>query len=554
MIPQDFRLFSKPGGHNSMSAPADPIQDPSRLKAVAETHLLDSAPEEAFDRLTRLAARILDVPVVLISLVDSDRQFFKSVQGSPGALELPRQTPLSYSFCKHVVTTREPLVVEDARVHALVRENPAIGLGVIAYAGIPLVNSQGLVLGSFCAIDSKPHDWSEDQIDLLRDLTAAAVTEIELRRTNEQLRRANQAKDQFFAMLSHELRTPLSPALLTATHLDADSNFPDRYREEIQLIHRNIDLEVRMIDSLFDLTRIQSGKLTLHTELVNTADTLGSSVSMCASEAAAKSIILQLDLHADRSVVRADSAKLQQVFCNLIKNSIKFGNPGDTIRLRSRDEPGDWLVIEVTDTGLGISPELLPNIFDAFEQGKQAITENFGGLGLGLAICKGIIEAHGGTIRAASAGVGKGAKMTVRIPGAMLPQKIDATVGSPADPARPRKLGILLVEDHEDTLRAMSRLLRKLEHRVTTATCVSGAIQAADNEKFDLVISDLGLPDGTGLELMEQLRAMYPLKGIALTGYGMESDIEKTKLAGFQMHLTKPINFGDLQAAIEELD
>ena len=515
---------------------------------------MDSAPEEAFDRLTRLAAKFLNVPVVLVSLVDNERQFFKSNQGTPADLPLPRETPLSHSFCKHVVISNRPLVVEDARTHELVRDNPVISAGVIAYAGIPLVDSCGHVLGSFCAIDNKARKWTQEQIDLLRDLTASVMTEIELRRVNADLLRASRAKDQFFAMLSHELRTPLSPALLTATQLDADKNFPDRYREEIQLIHRNIDLEVRMIDSLFDLTRIQSGKLTLLSELVNTADLLLASVSMCSMDAAAKSIQLQLNPHAGRCMVRADAAKLQQVFCNLIKNSIKFSRPGGCIRLSSRNEPGDWLVMEVTDTGLGISPDLLPNIFDAFEQGKKAITENFGGLGLGLAICKGIIEAHGGSIHAASDGVGKGATMTVRIPGAMLPQTVETKPVATLDPVKPRKLGILLVEDHEDTLKAMSRLLRKLEHRVTTATCVSGAIKAADNEKFDLVISDVGLPDGTGLQLMEQLRAMYPLKGIALTGYGMESDIEKTKLAGFQRHLTKPINFGDLQAAIEEME
>jgi GAF domain-containing protein len=230
------------------------LADAARLKALKQAALLDTPPEEAFDRLTRLAARLLGVPVSVVSLVDKDRQFFKSCVGIPEQVALSRQTPLTHSFCQHAVLSGEPVIVHDAREHPVLRANPAVALGVVAYAGIPLVTPDGLVLGSFCAIDTKPREWTEEQIQILHDLSAAAMTEIELRRVADELRQSNQAKDRFFAMLSHELRTPLAPALMVAAVLAADPELPVRLREDVQLIHRNIELEVRLIDSLLDLT------------------------------------------------------------------------------------------------------------------------------------------------------------------------------------------------------------------------------------------------------------------------------------------------------------
>ncbi|HSU69592.1 MAG TPA: GAF domain-containing protein, partial [Tepidisphaeraceae bacterium] len=218
-----------------MDKPLSVLADAARLKALEQAALLDTPPEEAFDRLTRLAARILGVPISLVSLVDKDRQFFKSSVGRPTPLSMARQTPLTHSFCQHAVLSGEPVIVHDAREHPVLKDNPAVPLGVVAYAGIPLVTNDGLVLGSFCAIDTKPREWTPEQIELLRDLTAAAMTEIEFRRANDELRRAHHAKDRFIAMLSHDLRTPLSPALITAAELADDASLPERYREDIQL-------------------------------------------------------------------------------------------------------------------------------------------------------------------------------------------------------------------------------------------------------------------------------------------------------------------------------
>ncbi len=444
------------------------------------------------------------------------------------------------------------MIVSDAREHPLLKHNPVVPMGVVAYAGIPLVTSDGLVLGSFCVIDSKPHAWTDEQIGILRDLTAAAVTEIELRRTNNELHRTNRAKDRFIAMLSHDLRTPLSPALITAAELSQDPNLPEQFREDVKLIHRNVELEVRMIDSLLDLTTITNGKLRLTIEEIDAHAVLRESAAMCSAETWAKSIHVQLDFRAMRHGIKGDSAKLQQAFCNLLKNAIKFSGNGSTISLRTRDAESSMLKIEISDTGVGVSPDLLPRIFDAFDQGDGATGQRFGGLGLGLAICKGVIEAHGGIISAFSEGRGKGTTMTIELPWATIPRNREPEPAVAVGRAK-AAMNILLVEDHEDSLRAMARLLRKLDHRVATATCVSEALAAAKAENFDLVISDLGLPDGTGLQLMKELLARRPMKGIALTGYGMDADIQLTRDAGFQKHLTKPINFHDLEKAIGEM-
>jgi CheY-like chemotaxis protein len=201
---------------------------------------------------------------------------------------------------------------------------------------------------------------------------------------------------------------------------------------------------------------------------------------------------------------------------------------------------------------------LLPRMFDLYEQGDRPAARGQGGLGLGLAICKGIVDAHGGTIAAASAGRGRGTTVTVELPGA-----IAAAAQPAAPPAEPKPSGIapppgrglriLLVDDHEDTLRVMSRLLGGAEHRVTTATGVGSALSAAERDEFDLLISDVGLGDGSGMDLMRELLRRRPIRGIALTGYGTEDDVRGTREAGFAAHLTKPVNFDQLQALIREV-
>jgi two-component system CheB/CheR fusion protein len=255
--------------------------------------------------------------------------------------------------------------------------------------------------------------------------------------------------------------------------------------------------------------------------------------------------------------VQADAARLQQVFWNLLRNAIKFSPPGGRIQVRghlgSGSEQPRLLSISVSDQGQGIDPAMLPRLFRAFEQGQRA--GSFGGLGLGLAISKGIIELHGGSISAASDGVGKGSTFTLTLPleaASLSPQVQAPSLQGHAHESEPAAaLRILLVEDHPDTARIMARLLKAEGHHVTRAASVSSALAAADSGEFDVLMSDLGLPDGSGYDLMEQLvQRGRKIPAIAVSGYGRAEDIERSLAAGFCQHLTKPVSFDPLHEAL----
>jgi CheY-like chemotaxis protein len=250
----------------------------------------------------------------------------------------------------------------------------------------------------------------------------------------------------------------------------------------------------------------------------------------------------------------AEQARLEQVFWNLFKNAIKFTPSGGTVTIRSTNPGPGRLSVQVSDTGVGIEPDKLAAIFSPFEQGGIDTTRLFGGLGLGLAIAKAVTDAHGGTIQAQSVGPGKGTILTVTLPAAE-PQPQAALRSGPGAAARGEGPGngsarILLVEDHETTSQVLQRFIRKWGWEVTPVSSIGLALDTADRQPFDLVISDLGLPDGSGHDLMRQLHGARGLKGIALSGYGMESDIQKSLAAGFVVHLVKPLDFNELRSAI----
>ena len=386
-----------------------------------------------------------------------------------------------------------------------------------------------------------------DQVGQFIDRINAAD---ELRAAKDAAERANRARERFLAMLSHELRTPLSPALLIATSMSVNASLPAEARQDAQMICKNIQLQARLIDDLLDLTRIDNDKLVLVHETLDLHELLLDCVKLCEADASAKGIGVACELSAGRRTVSGDPSRLRQVFCNVLKNAVKFTPSGGGVRVATDDADGQRISVTVSDTGIGAEADALAKLFNAFEQAGRSRESR--GLGLGLAICKGLIEAHGGSIRASSEGVGRGMTVTINLPVLPVAESAAERPRQPdfADPQAP--LRILLVDDHADTLRAMSRLLRQMEHRVITADCVSSALSVAESEDFDLLISDVGLPDGTGTELMRELLKRKPVKGIALTGYGMESDIQETREAGFFAHLTKPIDFAQLQQAIRQ--
>lgn len=383
------------------------------------------------------------------------------------------------------------------------------------------------------------------------DITQRKQVESELRRARDEAEQANRAKDHFLAVLSHELRTPLSPVLAAAQILEEDGGLGAEQLDLVRTIRRNGELEARLIDDLLDLTRIARGKLVLNMREVRLHEKIRHVIGMCAEDLAQKHLHLTTRFSAARDHVRGDPARLQQVLWNLLKNAIKFTAIEGCIEIHTSEAAPGQLVVEIRDNGIGIEPEMLPHIFDAFEQGGELVTRQFGGLGLGLAISKALLDLHSGSLSAASAGKGKGASFTLRLP---LSPRSRRTEPAPTFKDRPAvHASILLVEDHADTRRSMAALLVRAGCQVKAAASVAEGIAALAADRFDLLISDIGLPDASGVELMRHAKAAHGLGGVALSGYGMEEDVAKSTAAGFAAHLTKPVRFERLVEIVREL-
>jgi PAS domain S-box-containing protein len=376
---------------------------------------------------------------------------------------------------------------------------------------------------------------------------------------------ANRAKDTFLAVLSHELRTPLSPVLMAIAAIETDPDLPKKFQEELTMVRRNLDLEVKLIDDLLDLSRVASGKLRLHPQPVHVHDILRHVLQSSAGDMGAKRLKLTSELTAANDRMTADPTRLQQVFWNVIRNAVKFTPRGGDIFVRTWNDPdaaaSGPLLVEIRDTGAGIPPEILPRIFQAFEQGDLRTSRQSAGLGLGLAIAKAVVEMHGGAIQAASDGPGRGATFTVRLDTTWAaaapaePSFSSSDTATPVHAARPAAAAaarprVLLVEDHPDSARTLARLLQSSGYDVRIAHSVAAALQVAAAHPFDIMVSDVGLPDGTGNELMEQIRARHGLKGIALSGYGMEDDLRRGRDAGFVDYVVKPVNVPHLDLII----
>ncbi|MEP6822843.1 MAG: ATP-binding protein, partial [Chthoniobacterales bacterium] len=390
-------------------------------------------------------------------------------------------------------------------------------------------------------------------IGTLLDITEKKNAEMVLQRAKQEAEAANRAKDQFLAMLSHELRTPLTPVLMTIASLRRQTDLSEELHADLEVLQRNVELEALLIDDLLDLTRIAHGKLELHHDAVDVHTTLEHALAISDGELQAKSLKVEKQFEASEHHCWADAARLQQVFWNLVKNAVKFTAPGGTIRMRTCNDDAHGIIVAVTDTGAGIAAEVLPRIFDAFEQGGRAVTSQYGGLGLGLAISKRVVDMHGGSITAESAGRGHGATFTVTLNAMQTSLLEGPSAFLPTEPMAAQPAAILLVEDHEDTARVLRRILEHAGYITTHADSLARARELAAMMPFDFVISDVGLPDGSGVDLMRFLHAQYGLSGIALSGFGTEEDILASSSAGFTEHLTKPVDWPQLRGAIERL-
>jgi PAS domain S-box-containing protein len=397
------------------------------------------------------------------------------------------------------------------------------------------------------SIDERPvgRVWS------FRDITARKRAEEKLEAAKIAAEKASQAKDDFLARLSHELRTPLTPALVAASYLAEHEGLLPEFREEVTAIWRNVQLEAHLIDDLLDVTRITRGKIEMYYEAVDVHRLLRNAVKIAQKDLLEKQIEFAIELHATNHHIWADPVRIQQVFWNLLTNAVKFTPTAGRITIRSFNEAKQF-VVEVNDTGIGIEPERQSQIFEAFEQGERSITRQFGGLGLGLTISKTLLDLHGGKISVQSEGKNRGTTFRVFLEVLREPSVV-STAAADGDTGVTKKLRLLLVDDHADTRHVLSRLLTKCGHEVASSDSAQGALELLENGRFDALISDIGLPDGSGYELVREAKRRQSLKCVALSGFGTEEDVRRSSEAGFDYHLTKPIDFPDLQLLLRKI-
>jgi len=367
---------------------------------------------------------------------------------------------------------------------------------------------------------------------------ARSNAETLLRAAKEEAERANQSKDRFLAVLSHELRTPLSSMKFAAHLLEKVATVPEKYADLLPTIRRNVVLEARLIDDLLDVSAISTGKLSIKPEVLDMREVLGQVVKTSQEQSEQKGVRLVYEAAAEPAWVVGDDARLQQVLSNIVRNALKFSEAGSEVRLSSRIDADGFITCTCTDQGVGIKPEVMERIFVAFEQADKDVARRFGGLGLGLAIARHLTQQHGGTLTAHSDGPGFGATFTVRLPLVNAAASHAASPALPAPKAETQGYRVLLVEDNLAAAQTLSLCLESFGWLPVHVETCAEALAVAARDPFDIVLTDLGLPDGSGIDIGRALSARLPV--VALTGYGAISDIESTTDAGFDAHLVKP--------------
>ena len=325
----------------------------------------------------------------------------------------------------------------------------------------------------------------------------------------------------------------------------------------LEVIRRNVEHEARLIDDLLDLSRVTRGTVTLHPEVVDVHQCVRTVLEMCRGEIDDKGLAVSTSLRASHYLVWADPARIRQVLWNVLQNAVRFTQEGGRIDIRTANAEGGRLRVQVKDTGIGIEPEAMGTIFNAFAQGEKTLARKYGGLGLGLSIAKMLLDLHpGAALRAESEGRDRGATFTLEFDAVRAP--VVQAPHAPAalrlvQPGGKRPLRLLVVEDHPDSREMLALQLTSAGYIVETAAGVGEALALASSAPYDLLISDLGLPDGSGLDLMRQVKERHGLRGIAVSGFGMDEDVTRSRAAGFEHHLIKPVNWEALNEIIERV-
>ena len=442
--------------------------------------------------------------------------------------------------------------------------------GERAYVAVPLMRD-GRWVASLWASDDQPREWTKEEVSLLRSVAERTWTAVEkLRAEAERERllqseqeardvaeRANQLKDEFLATLSHELRNPLNVILGYSELLLRMPEIADSasLRKMAEALRRNAQSQSQLINDLLDLSRLQRGKVSLNPETVLLAAIIDNAVETVRTEAASKGIDIHLNVADHFLLVDGDRLRLQQIAWNVLNNAVKFTPAGGAINISlNREERDAVLVIE--DTGEGIDPGFLPHVFEMFRQADASKSRRHGGMGIGLALVRQLVQLHGGTIAAESEGTNKGSRFTIRLPLTNDAVTQSSTTASPLALTALANTDFLIVDDSEDTIAMLDQLLKLGGANVTTATNGADALRIASEREFDVILSDISMPGMDGFEFLRRLRQIsgrQHVPVIAITGFGRTDDVKRARAAGFHSHLTKPLNLDALAAVLEPL-
>jgi signal transduction histidine kinase/ActR/RegA family two-component response regulator len=546
-----------------------PEVDEGRRLAVLESYgILDTPPEKAFDDVVKLTGQLLDAPIVAVNLIARGRQWFKSEIG----LGI-REMPLDDSICRFALLEEKGMVVPDTLEDPRFQCNPLVtgAPGLRFYAGRVLRTRDGIALGTLCVLDTapRPQGLTAQQAFTLSTLASQIMSQIELRKaladqqaliaqqaaTQAALRHADRKKDEFLAMLAHELRNPLAPITSAAAILTSFKFDEAMVKRTSAIIARQARHMTALIDDLLDVSRVTRGKVELETVDLDIRDVIADAVEQVRPLIERHAHRLDLQLAAGDAVVTGDRKRLVQVMTNLLSNAAKYTPEGgridvvlDTAHETAPDADAGALSIVIRDNGIGMPPELIASAFDLFSQGAQGLDRSQGGLGIGLALVKSLLQLHGGTIAAESGGTGMGSTFRVTLPlaASALP------AGPAADDAgdgRVPALRVGIVDDNEDAAVTLALFLETSGHTVTVAHSAGAALPAFAPE---VCLLDIGLPGMNGFELARALHARGGVRPvlIAITGYAQEKDRAAALAAGFDDLLAKPVSLDTLNAVL----
>lgn len=553
------------------SIPADEVD---RLAALQRYEVLDTPPEPAFDRVTRLASQIIGTPIALVTLIDSTRQWFKSHHG----IDLT-ETPREQAFCSHAILGRGVFIVPDARQDRRFVDNPLVtdAPKVIFYAGAPLTTPEGHRLGTLCVIDHVPRpELTEAQRTALTDLAAMTVDLLELRRAgrhalgeivernriNEELTRlsreaeaAERAMGAFLATMSHEMRTPMN-GVMGLTGLLLDTPLTSEQHRYVQAVRSSADTLLAVVNDVLDYSKLEAGRIELEDIDFNLANCIASVTTLLESSAAAKRLTLTTTIAqgAPKRLI-GDVSRLRQILFNLVGNAIKFTEKGSvTIEVGVTQRALDTVTLRFTvrDTGIGIPQGVQADLFTRFTQADRTIARKYGGTGLGLAICRQLCTLMGGVIGVEST-LGQGSTFWFDLPFAPAGEaETSRSVAAPATTVQP--LRILVAEDNRTNQMVVTAALGRHGHKIDVVANGLEAVEAVQRVPYDVVLMDDQMPEMDGVDATKAIRALpspvaqVPI--IALTGNVSPEHRARYLAAGMTEHISRPIDFKLLQDVI----